>query len=273
MKIVFSLILLILCLQEIFARNVQTSSDVSDKFLRIVLLDDNNNNNFVDDENVDIKDYPWMVSVVQYSAYNNRWNHICGGSLLTTNFVLTAHHCLPNDKNNPNVLSVRSGSSSRFGGIIHSIKKIIPHPQGYDVRYDLAILQIYPRVQFLGGTSLPIQIFIGKVNPGTHGLILGWGYAHLYPRKEVNFLQKAEVTLMSKDYCEKFTGRGDFLLCSMETDAGVCSGDSGGPLVIDNQLAGVISIGGCESPSHANSFVNISYHREWIESVIEPKFF
>lgn len=92
------------------------------------------------------------------------------------------------------------------------------------------------------------------------------------PPRHVNFLRKAEVTLMGKNYCEKFTGRGDFLLCSLETDAGVCSGDSGGPLVIDEQLAGVISIGGCESLAHANSFVNVSYHREWIESVIEPKF-
>lgn len=81
------------------------------------------------------------------------------------------------------------------------------------------------------------------------------------------------MTLMGKDFCEKFTGRGDFLLCSSENDVGVCSGDSGGPLVIDGQLAGVISIGSCGTPSHASSFVNISYHREWIESTIEPKLF
>ncbi|XP_043481792.1 trypsin 3A1-like [Leptopilina heterotoma] len=268
MKIGFSSVLLILCFQRVILAKYVQKPDDGDKFMRIVLLEDSDSE---EDENVDIRDYPWMVSVLERNAYSGRWNHICGGSLLTTNFVLTAHHCLPENKN-PDVMSIRSGSSSRTGGIIHSVKEIIPHPQGYDVRYDLGILKIQPKIQFLGGISLPIQIFIGKVESGTRGTVLGWGYANLIPPRQVNFLRKAEVTLMGRDYCEKFTGRGDFLLCSFETDAGVCSGDSGGPLVINEQLAGVISIGGCESLSHANSFVNVSYHREWIESVIEPKF-
>lgn len=142
--------------------------------MRIVLLDDRDS---LDEESVDIKDYPWMVSVLRRNFKTTRFTHICGGSLLTTNFVLTAHHCLPSDKN-PKVLSVRSGSNLRNnGGIVHSVDEIIPHPHGYDVRYDLAILKIEPKVKFLGDSSLPIQIFIGKVNPGTRGLILGWGYS------------------------------------------------------------------------------------------------
>uniref|UniRef100_A0A8D2N2H8 Peptidase S1 domain-containing protein n=1 Tax=Zonotrichia albicollis TaxID=44394 RepID=A0A8D2N2H8_ZONAL len=36
--------------------------------------------------------WPWQVSLQYYS--NGKWSHTCGGTLIATNWVMTAAHCI-----------------------------------------------------------------------------------------------------------------------------------------------------------------------------------
>lgn len=43
---------------------------------------------------VSARRFPWQVSLRFYSMEKGLWEHICGGSLIHPEWVLTAAHCL-----------------------------------------------------------------------------------------------------------------------------------------------------------------------------------
>lgn len=61
----------------------------------------------VNGNNADQHEWPWQISL----RFNGR--HICGGSLIKTNMVLTAAHCVTRNKN-PNAYKVVVGKYSFF---------------------------------------------------------------------------------------------------------------------------------------------------------------
>ena len=59
------------------------------------------------DDNINIKQMPWMVSIGYYSS-DRSWHHHCSGSLIEENYILSAASCF--DKFLPN-LKLRLGST------------------------------------------------------------------------------------------------------------------------------------------------------------------
>lgn len=183
---------------------------------------------------IDIKDAPHQVSL------QNRGSHICGGSIISPKWILTAAHCT-----NGGIASsfkVRVGSSEAAkGGELIQVAKIVQHKQfNYSaVDYDYSLLELSQQIHF-DDTKQPIELPEGD-ECDTDGVVVkvsGWG--NTQSSESRSWLREAEVPLVNNDLCskkyEKYGGITPRMICAgyMEGGKDACQGDSGGPLFTKN---------------------------------------
>ena len=191
--------------------------------------------------------YPFMVSV-EKQVDNFPF---CGASLITTNKVLTAAHCIADDNGRiiKDKIQVRLGTNvlNNGSGTVISVKTISKHPlyNPDTVDYDVAILTLKTPVTFsdnINVINLPkacrsIDCLTGLVTPGTSVRSIGWGLTSSEGEASAVLLQ-ADMPLISNISCQDSIGLPititDRMICTDGTHqnpmAGICQGDSGGPL-------------------------------------------
>jgi len=232
--------------------------------------------------------YPYAASI-QHIALN--YQHMCGGSLISPNMVLTAAHCIDDE----DLMSITIGrydldSASDFEYENFNVLETIIHPEymeGY-IDYDIALVVLdedsdYPYVRLNDEESVP---------EGEEELIvMGWGDIDHRESELVtsDIMRESTVTYWNNTECEKSTGYTFLedgtvglasyeelvtptMLCARDIEGFVsdaCQGDSGGPLVktgsdssTDVQV-GVVSWGfGCANPDFPGVYARVSayYH-------------
>ncbi|XP_048066268.1 granzyme B(G,H)-like [Megalobrama amblycephala] len=211
---------------------------------------------------------PYMVSLQK-----NR-NHICGGFLISDQFVLTAAHCW----NGYAILTVvvgahdlrNSESSNRIG-----VKSYIPHPNytSRPNRNDIMLLKLEKKVKLNNNVSLISLPRNGEdVGTDTVCIVAGWGRLQTNGAGS-NRLMEANVTTINQADCQRrweLTFLASQMICAYG-GGGSCKGDSGGPLVCGDTAVGVTSFGYrylCNSPEHPNVYTKISAFIQWIRKEI-----
>lgn len=219
-------------------------------------------------------DWPWKISML----YNGR--HICGGSLINDQWILTAAHCI-GQNTKPGSYGILFGVHDRLSHeswmISRDVRRIIIHPS-YDtqnLRNDIALMELSNAVAPYTDYYMPVcfpqvnQTFADQI-----GYTVGWG-AKVFGGGNERYLLEVATPIETDGECQKHYSASmiDTLVqvCSGGSNKGSCQGDSGGPLVVADPtrggrytLAGLTSWGiGC---GYGSVYTRVSSYRSWVES-------
>ncbi|XP_051986604.1 trypsin-like [Xyrauchen texanus] len=224
--------------------------------------------------------WPWQVSL-QSSTFGG---HFCGGSLINSEWVLTAAHCMPGVSTS--TLQVYLGKRTLQGVNTYEIKrnvaKFIVHPS-YNSNTndnDITLLHLSSPVTFndyIRPVCLAAQNSVFA--PGTSSWITGWGdVTSGVSLSAPGTLQETMVPVVDNSQCNNLLGAGSVtsnMICAGLLQGGkdTCQGDSGGPMVSQHcsvwVQSGITSWGyGCADPNTPGVYTRVSQYQSWIMNTI-----
>ncbi|XP_023958995.3 coagulation factor IX-like [Chrysemys picta bellii] len=221
---------------------------------------------------------PWQVLI-----RNSRGYGFCGGSLISSRWVVTAAHCLEIVK--PHHVTVGDFDKHQREVKEQKIEVqqswIHPHYDSDNYNGDIALLYLSSDVVF-NEYALPIclpnpNLATLLTSEGTRGMVSGWGSTH-QRGPGTRFLMKVKLPIVSMETCRQSTAKliTDNMFCAgyaaKAHDA--CKGDSGGPFAVSYHdtwyLLGIVSWGeGCAEERKYGAYTRVANYVPWIKEVIE----
>ncbi|XP_072516073.1 granzyme G-like [Salminus brasiliensis] len=211
---------------------------------------------------------PYMVSI-QLDGF-----HICGGSLVSDLFVLTAAHCWNRRQRLTAVLGAHNLRDRSDGSVLMEVESYHPHPNynSRNLNNDIMLLKL-SKAAPIGTTVRQISIPQRNKNipANTACSAAGWGRTGT-DSPGSNRLLETNVRIVGDIECRSLWGSfvNRLKVCAFHP-GGVCNGDSGGPLVCNNTAVGIVSFGEartCDTPRLPNVYTKVSAFLPWIKSIV-----
>lgn len=201
-----------------------------------------------------------------------RGQHVCGGSIINENWVITAARCVRGLKR---CYSIRAGSLYHHqDGTIHMVNRIIIHEHfnftsnGFAIN-DIALIHI--ATSFIidsSRKSIPLAYINGVIFPLSRIFMYGWGDKTTNGKSTLKIYKtKALNKITCNTTYENYGGIYDNQGCASDFrgKTSLCKNDAGGPVVYKTRLIGVLFwTEGCGRSNYPNVFTEISTYRFWI---------
>ena len=226
---------------------------------------------------------PWIISIFD----GNRGTNICGGTLISDKWVLTAAHCVNKNTDRYKIDvhrhdiadAIDTGASDEHRcAERHDVASIKCH-ELYDLNgdtdADICLMEITKPIKCAGEFEYPaLDEVPGDGRAGQVATIAGWGDQTGwgdYPDK----LKSAVVPIWTEAKClDAMAGYSitPGMICAgyEEGEVDTCGGDSGGPMVVEKAgggwtLVGITSWGaGCADPNSPGVYARVSYYKDWV---------
>ncbi|MBA8925783.1 secreted trypsin-like serine protease [Kutzneria viridogrisea] len=212
---------------------------------------------------------PWVVALTTDSG-----EFFCGGTLVQSNKVVTAAHCVTQQsatgglmKKRPGSLRVVAGRTDLRGadGVDARVSSVWYDPAFRDVSSgaDVAVLTLTRPLLY---RTLPL-VAAGDQRSyaaGTKATVLGWGRTGENEPASPT-LQSVVVPVMADAECSRDAAEfaAGSMVCAGYPEGGrdACAGDSGGPMVVDGRLVGIVSWGdGCARAGKPGFYTRLSQY-------------
>ncbi|NWZ61787.1 THRB protein, partial [Acrocephalus arundinaceus] len=253
----------------------------------------------VSGDDAEVGSSPWQVMLYKKSPQEL----LCGASLISDSWILTAAHCLfypPWDKNlSTSDILVRIGKHVRTKyeknkEKIALLDKIIIHPKynwKENMDRDIALMHLKRPIGFsdyIHPVCLPTKEVVQRLMlAGYKGRVTGWGNLKetwaTNPSNLPTVLQQVNVPIVDQSTCKASTKVKvtDNMFCAGyspdELKRGdACEGDSGGPFVMKNPddnrwyQVGIVSWGeGCDRDGKYGFYTHVFRLKKWIRKAVE----
>ncbi|XP_005911576.1 serine protease 1 [Bos mutus] len=226
----------------------------------------------VDDDDKIVGGYTCGANTVPYQVSLNSGYHFCGGSLINSQWVVSAAHCYKSGiqvrlgEDNINVAEGNEQFISASKSIVH------PSYNSNTLNNDIMLIKLKSAAS-LNSRVASISLPTSCASAGTQCLISGWGNTKSSGSNYPDVLQCLKAPILSDSSCKSaYPGQiTSNMFCAGYLEGGKdsCQGDSGGPVVCSGKLQGIVSWGyGCAQKNKPGVYTKVCNYVSWIKQTI-----